>query len=495
MKRSVRRRYLGHAALPLILACLSSQVTAATQTEYRRGLHEGFERLVFESGTPLVAEIVETENRLRIRFDSARSFQAQGGARGTGDLLRELRVVDARTVELDLAPGARFRQLRLDADKFGIDIMPAVADTLPADIPAAIGSNETEQAGLSQPHAGGSEKVANHIDDGYRRDLMIQSLLARIEALEGMAPAAGPAKIAAAESGAEPTKTDSIREDLLIDRALERTLAGTGTLLLPAGAIELEPSLSYALADDSAPVFITDIDDVSLFVGANQQRRQSISAALGIRAGLPFDSQLELDLPWQWGDEQLVTEVGNAGAAENDEQGSGVGDLRVGFAKTLYRGEDRLPDLVGRVFWDTATGEREDNSVGLGGGRHEFGGSLSFLKRQDPLAFSGAVSVETSLEDNDVKRGDRIGVSVGAVLAASPHTSLKIGYTHRYEKKTEFAGDGVPGSSRTFGVLSLGAAAVVARRTLLDFTIGVGLGDDAPDVTARLAMPIRFTLD
>ncbi|MEZ5848362.1 MAG: transporter [Geminicoccaceae bacterium] len=502
MKPTLHRRRVGRTALPFLFACIAAHPVDAAGTEFRRGIHDGFERIVFEADAPLSAELVAENDRLRIRFENEQTFLAEGGARGTGELLRGLRIIDERTVELELAPGARFRRLRLDADKLGIDILPSARVALPLDPPepesvpeaapesANDGSAQVERtaaAGMA-----GAERPDDGQDEGYRRDLMIRSLLARIEALEGMTPGAGPGlpvPTGDREDGG------SVREDLIIDRALERTLAGIGTLLLPSGAIEVEPSLAYALNDDATPVFITDIDDVSLFVGANRQRRQSVSAVTAIRAGLPFDSQIELELPWHWTDERIVTEVGNAGAAENDEQGSGMGDLRIGVAKTLYRGEDRLPDFVGRLFWDTASGEREDNSVGLGGGRNEFGASLSFLKRQDPLAFTGGVSVETSLEDNNVQQGDRLGVSVGAVLAASPHTSLKIGYTHRFEKKAEFDGNGIPGSSRTFGILSLGAAAVVARRTLVDFTIGVGLGDDAPDVTARLAVPIRFTLD
>ena len=492
MKPTLHRRRVGRTTLPFLFACIAAHPVDAAGTEFRRGIHDGFERIVFEADAPLSAELVAENDRLRIRFENEQTFLAEGGARGTGELLRGLRIIDERTVELELAPGARFRRLRLDADKLGIDILPSARVALPLDPPEPEAAPESGNNGSATAGPAGEGPPDDGQDEGYRRDLMIQSLLARIEALEGMTPGAGPGLPVPTGSRED---SGSVREDLIIDRALERTLAGIGTLLLPSGAIEVEPSLAYALNDDATPVFITDIDDVSLFVGANRQRRQSVSAVTAIRAGLPFDSQIELELPWHWTDERIVTEVGNAGAAENDEQGSGMGDLRIGVAKTLYRGEDRLPDFVGRLFWDTASGEREDNSVGLGGGRNEFGASLSFLKRQDPLAFTGGVSVETSLEDNNVQQGDRLGVSVGAVLAASPHTSLKIGYTHRFEKKAEFDGDGIPGSSRTFGILSLGAAAVVARRTLVDFTIGVGLGDDAPDVTARLAVPIRFTLD
>ena len=41
-------------------------------------------------------------------------------------------------------------------------------------------------------------------------------------------------------------------------------------------------------------------------------------------------------------------------------------------------------------------------------------------KRQDPLVFVGSASYETTLKKGDVKPGDRIGLSFGALLAELP---------------------------------------------------------------------------
>ena len=448
----------------------------ADEVGYRLGLHEDFERIVFDWHAPANVQMEPGESGIKLTFEPETDFVAHTNANGTGELIKAVNILDRHTVELKTMKGARIEPLNLDNHRLGFDILPPVDAVI----------DQSARMDTGQPN------------DGYRRDLMIQSLLARIEVLEGMAPTAGPRSEDSQNiqnSAAADGTSRSLREDLLIDRALERTLASDGTLLLRQGEIEIEPSLRYSLADDSTPVFITDVDDISLFVGSNEQRRQNLSPSLALKAGLPYDSQIEAEIPYIYSDERVVTEVGGGGAAERSDSGSGLGDLRVGFAKTLMRGEDLLPDVVGRVFWDTATGERSDSGVSLGGGRHEFGASISVLKRQDPLAFSGVISAETSLKDKGIERGDRLGIGISTVLAASPHTSLKLGYNHQLEAKTEFNGNNVAGSGRSFGILSLGAAAVVANRTLLDLTIGVGLGDDAPDVTARLGLPMRFRID
>src|SRR5205823_1791685 len=207
-----------------------------------------------------------------------------------------------------------------------------------------------------------------------------------------------------------------------VERALERALVQVGALLLPVGTAQIEPNFSYIRQQVDTPVFFTQ--EGEQFLAADEVRRDSLEASLILRAGLPFDSQLELDVPYRYSNESTVTRVLFAARLEEERDASGFGDVSVGLAKTLLRERGWWPDLIGRVQWDTNTGKTE-NGISLGTGFHEIRGSLTAVKRQDPLVFVGGVSYETAFERGGVDPGAEIGFSIGTVLAASPETSRR----------------------------------------------------------------------
>ncbi len=277
------------------------------------------------------------------------------------------------------------------------------------------------------------------------------------------------------------------------DRALERVLVREGTLLLGAGEVEVEPGLAYTRREEGAPVFVGS-GGTRFFIGEDEVRRDELTASLALRAGLPLDAQLELALPYRRVDQSTATELGGGTVREVEREGHGLGDLVVGLSKTLARQEGWRPDLVGRLSWDTRAGEARDDGVPLGGGFDELGLAVSALSRQDPLAFFGAVSYETTLERDRVDPGDEVGLRLGAALAVSPETSLRFSLDQRFVDDVELDGERVGGSDRRLATLSLEAATIVARGVLLDVGVDVGLTDDTPDYTVRVSLPIRFDL-
>ena len=210
---------------------------------------------------------------------------------------------------------------------------------------------------------------------------------------------------------------------------------------------------------------------------------------------MPFDSQVEIGLPYRYVDQSAVTKVGGLERQEIDGSGHGMGDISVGVAKTLLRENGGWwPDLVARLTWGTGTGESTDGDVLLGSGFNELRGSLDAVKRQDPLAFVGGVSYETTFEDDNVKPGDEFGFSIGTVLAPSPETSLRFGLGQRFINAATVDGEGVNGSDRVVGTATFGASVVLGRGVLLDVAADIGLTDDAPDYAARASLPTRFDL-
>ena len=210
---------------------------------------------------------------------------------------------------------------------------------------------------------------------------------------------------------------------------------------------------------------------------------------------MPFDSQIEIGVPYRYVDQSAVTKVGGQQRQEVDGSGSGLGDISVGVAKTLLRENGGWwPDLVARLTWDSDTGETTDNDVLLGGSFNELRGSLSAVKRQDPLAFVGGVSYETTFEKNNVQPGDELGFAIGTVLAASPETSLRLALDQRFINNAKVDGEGIAGSDQVVGTATFGASVVLGRGVLLDVAADIGLTDDAPDYAARASLPIRFNL-
>jgi hypothetical protein len=485
---------------------------APALVEVRAGVHADLERIVFDWPDMVGHEVTQQGDRLVVAFDRPARIDLTG-------LLERLgpRVIDAWTEDGDsttrvwmrVGRGVGFRSFSLAGDRVVIDLVDAQGPPVGAP---------------RRPESPSDEAIGELHEQLRRRDAQIAGLLARVEQLErrgllvesdldmvaaggsgGSGPPLGPSPPAPAASeeaeqhhsakaaGAQAAPGQFEVEEKEIDRALERTLVQTGVLLLPYGKAEIEPSFSYARWKVDTPTFVNE--NGTVFVGEQEVRRNDFQTAQSLRFGLPFDTQLELSLPYRYVDESTVTKVGFGERREADSSGSGYGDLTVGVAKTLLRENGGWwPDVVGRVRWDTDTGKSLSGDVPTGGGFNELAGSLSVVKRQDPLAFVGGVSYETTFEKDDIQPGDALGFSVGTILAASPDTSLRLGLDQRFVNEASVSGHSIDGSDQTIGTLSIGVASILGHGVLLNGAVDIGLTDDAPDYAVRASLPVQFDL-
>lgn len=312
--------------------------------------------------------------------------------------------------------------------------------------------------------------------------------------------AAASARAAPAASGASPQATASAPagtgapaapgtfavdpEDA--ERALERTLVQAGALLLPFGAIDVEPGFTYIRRESSTP-FLAQADGF-IQVATADIRENELTASLDLRAGLPWGLQAELGIPYTYQDQSQVF-LGT----ERSNSTSGLGDVTVGAAKELLRERGWRPDLIGRVTWSSDTGQEEDGIV-LGSGYHSITGSLTALKRQDPLAFVASGFYRANFEQDDVDPGGEFGFVLGTVLAASPDTSLSLSLQQTFADESKVNGRTIAGSDQVSSLLVIGASSVLGRGVLLSLNAGVGLTDDAPDYFVGISLPIRFNV-
>ncbi|WP_420347708.1 transporter [Pelagibius sp.] len=306
-------------------------------------------------------------------------------------------------------------------------------------------------------------------------------------------PGSGPETAPTGREASPPAPGEVAVDPEAAERALERTLVLTGDLLLPVGKADIEPFVSYEFDDTSDLPANVLIDSGGSLIATNRRvERDVISTGLNLRAGLPYDSQVEISLPYKFVRRQENQDLSSQTSSDNS--GNGIGDLRLGVATTLLRENGWFPDVVGRVTWDSDTGKDSDNGVSLNSGFHEIIGSLSAIKRQDPFAFVARLSYEHAFENDDVQPGDRFGVGAAAILAASPETSLRVSFSASYRDDLEFNGNTIDGTDENQAILSLGISSILARGTLLNFSAGAGLTDDSPDYTVFLSLPVRLTL-
>ena len=303
------------------------------------------------------------------------------------------------------------------------------------------------------------------------KDAEILELRERIKVLEReVTPVRIKQKRAAGVAGGEIDEESN--------RALERALVRERGLLLSPGTVELEPNYAYSHLDDSSTAF----------------RRDSFGPGLALRVGLPWRSQLELSLPY-------VFERRRNG---NDPftKAHGFGDFNIGVAHQILNEQPSMPGLIGAINYQAATGKNTifDNTatkpVALGNGFDSIQGTLTSVKRIDPLVLFGSLNYTHNYPETysgvRVDLGNSHGLRFGTGLAAGPDTSLRVAFNLTFFEKTKFGDRELPGTDDPVGLLEFGGSAVLSESTALDVLVGVGVTRNAPYFRITAALPIRF---
>lgn len=83
-------------------------------------------------------------------------------------------------------------------------------------------------------------------------------------------------------------------------------------------------------------------------------------------------------------------------------------------------------------------------------------------------------------------------MNLGAAYALSPETSLRFALRGAWQSEIEQFGTRVDGSSRTLGTFVIGGSTLLARGVLLNTSLGIGLTEDAEDLSLTFSLPIRL---
>ena len=292
-------------------------------------------------------------------------------------------------------------------------------------------------------------------------------------------PAPAPGQIEVSEEAAQ--------------RALERALVQTGALLLPSGVGEFVPGFRYIRRETDNPGQIAVLSNGQILATNSLIRSNQLEANALFRLGLPYASQVEVTVPYDYKSLTTANQVGGTALSAQTTDAWGFGDPSIIFIKQLTTEGAWRPGLFGAVGWDTNLGQRR-HGIAAGTGFDEITGSLTAVKRQDPLVFTAGLGYAHSLQYAGIQPGDVYTTSLQMLFGISPETTLRISPQLAFADETRLRGAPLPGSNQVAGTMTFGALSILGPGLVMDLNTDIGLTRDAPKYAIRVSFPIRFGL-
>ena len=289
-------------------------------------------------------------------------------------------------------------------------------------------------------------------------------------------------------------------------------------VLLPAGRLEVEPSLEFTSTTSNRLVFrgIELIPGIQIgLIEASDAQRSTLAAAATIRYGLTNRLEVEARAPFLFRSDRLEVAQQREGAIVRqlnlDEQH--LGDIEFGLRYQLNRSSGQHPIFIAglRVKSDTGKGPFDVGydefgvATGLATGSDFWAvqSSLNMLVPSDPaVIFVGTsylLNISRTIDRNigevkvgKVDPGDVISGNFGFGFALNPRFSFSLGYRHSYVFATSTQLDDMIQRSRSLqvGALAVGMSYLVAQSRLVNIGIELGATRDAPDVNLSIRLPI-----
>ena len=302
-----------------------------------------------------------------------------------------------------------------------------------------------------------------------------------------------------------------------------------GGALLPYGRLVIEPSFEY----DHISGTSTSISGFTIFqailigqVTTQKLKRDLFIPALTIRAGLK-DAELYVRIPYFFRTDNLVFPVSGGATSTLDQKSfndNHLGDITSYlYYHAIREGQWKswVPDTVIRFGVSFPTGQdpyslKREYIPDLGAilpvqfptGTGHWGiviGS-TFVKTVDPAVlflnlawyenFSRNVGLagDPSVNFGVIKLGNTFEYSAGLILSLQERLSMSFAINQRITGGTTQNGVTLPDSNINAISLNIGGTYVIPPRMAVDFVVGIGLSEDAPDVSMLIRVPILFKL-
>lgn len=298
--------------------------------------------------------------------------------------------------------------------------------------------------------------------------------------------------------------------------------------------LTIEPGISYSYSDRSELGLSGFLALDAIFLGnisVDNVESHTTTFDVTARYGITDRLEVELSIPYVYRNSRY--ETGGAGNPDAPvdatvEQGR-LGDVSAGLYYRVLPEAEVRPDVVwnlsvraptGKHPYDIRTttidrgdGELENLTVpkDLPSGNGVWGVStgLSFLKTVDPAIIFANVgythNIERSFDDissgeeavpGDVNLGDTISMGFGTAFALNQRFSLSMSLSHQHSFETKITSGGreqeVIGSGANAASVNFGATYGLTDSTSIVTNVGVGMTDDAPDLTLDFRLPFQM---
>jgi hypothetical protein len=303
-------------------------------------------------------------------------------------------------------------------------------------------------------------------------------------------------------------------------------------VLTQKGQFVLEPSLAYSNSSSLRVSLVGYTIIPAILIGlidVRDVRRNTFTAALRGAYGVTNRFEVEARVPYLYRSDSAVgreyLEGGSFESAVFNGSGSDIGDVELtaryqfnegGLDKPYFVGSFRFKTRTGRdpyegVFTRTLPGFRGEpiqTELPTGTGFYGLQGGLTVLYPSDPVVLFGGLNylysiprdnVTLRFEDGSsenlgrVAPGGIIGFNLGVGLGLNEKMSLSLGYDQNSVEPTKINGQTPPDAVRLqLGTMLVGLSYRLTPTGNLNFTLGVGVTRDAPDVTLSLRYPMSF---
>ncbi len=322
-----------------------------------------------------------------------------------------------------------------------------------------------------------------------------------------------PVLLAAAEASAGSQKQTSSSQPVPVNSkdatagsnsgkvdSIERTLVQKGSILLPKGRLQFEPSLTYAHSSSNRlyidgfsilPVLV--VGDIS----TEKVQRDVFINTWTFKYGLRHNLQTEVRVPVRF-EYDRITNTDSTTFDQTDNKG-GLGDIQVSVSRQIGWEHGLIPDLVANLSVKSNTGDEPYNTdIALGTGHWAVSGALVAAKASDPAVIFGSLNYTYNIPRSDIENygkidpGDSIGYSLGTAIALSYQTAINFSFDHSITDKMVRNGQKVPGSFLNAANFKTGFNWALNERASVDCSLSFGLTQDSPDFTFELRFPYNF---
>ena len=196
--------------------------------------------------------------------------------------------------------------------------------------------------------------------------------------------------------------------------------------------------------------------------------------------------------------------------ALKDTSTAGLGDISVGARwEPFPLKAGRLPlILFGNLSTKTGDSPYEVNAasdLGIGKGYYSAGIGASTRKYIDPVVLFASVSANYGFKESGLnqRRGSRVidefepgisgGFSFGFAYSFNYDVSMTMSYQQSFNTGSEFTydtGESYSPADQTSSTFAISLGVRTSPETIINGTLGIGLTEDAPDVSLGLSFPL-----